>query len=232
MDSGDLAHRLGALAVEMQREVGAEATLSSVVSGAVALVSGARWAGISFIEGRQVVPRVPSDPIVEKLDRLQSDLDDGPCLDALREHRTVHIEDMATDQRWPRFSRTALEHGVQSLLYFQLFVTGNNIGALNLYATEPGVFDEETFNVGRIVAQHASVALAAVASEAEFQLALGSRDVIGQAKGILMERFAITGLQAFSLLTRLSQEQDIKLAEVSRRLVNLSEANAAERQPE
>ncbi|WP_245234183.1 GAF domain-containing protein [Mycobacterium sp. PS03-16] len=152
MEAGDLAHRLGALAVELQHEADAESTLNSIVRGAVTLVPGARWAGISFIDGKRVVPRVPSDPIVEKLDTLQSDLDDGPCLDSLREHRTVHIADTATEQRWPRFGRAALEHGVRSTLSFQLFVVGSNIGALNLYATEPKAFDEESLNVGRIVA--------------------------------------------------------------------------------
>lgn len=80
--------------------------------------------------------------------------------------------------------------------------------------------------MGRIVAQHASVVLAAVASEAQLQLALSSRDVISQAKGILMERFRITGLQAFSLLTQISQEQNIKLIDIARQLVDLTEAGA------
>lgn len=226
MDSSNLAHRLGALAIEMQHEVDAESTLSSIVAGAVTIVPGARWAGISLIDGKRVVPRVPSDPIVEKLDTLQSELNEGPCLDALREHRTVHILDMLTERRWPRYSQAALEHGVRSLLSFQLFVVRDNIGALNLYATEPGAFSEESMNVGRIVAQHASVAMAAVASERHFDLALASRDVIGQAKGILMERYNVTGLQAFGLLTRLSQEQNTKLAELARRLVELNEARA------
>ena len=79
---------------------------------------GARWAGISLIQGRQVVAKVPTDPIVAKLDELQSALGDGPDITALREHHTVHIDDMSNETRWPEFTRQATELGMHSLLSF------------------------------------------------------------------------------------------------------------------
>ncbi len=118
--------------------------LQSIVGNAVAILAGARWAGISLITARRVIPRAPSDPLVAELDELQSSLDEGPCLDALRGHRTVHIGDMTTESRWPRFTAAAVEPGARSSLSFQLLVNSQNLGALNLYGGEPGAFDEDS----------------------------------------------------------------------------------------
>ncbi|WP_304108665.1 GAF and ANTAR domain-containing protein [Mycolicibacterium bacteremicum] len=215
----DLAQQLADLAVNMQDQSDTEATLHAVVKGAVNLVPGVRWAGISLIDGRAVRPRVPSDPIVEKLDTLQTELDEGPCLTALREHRTVMIEDMGAEQRWPRYCRAASEHGAQSMLYFQLYVLRQNLGALNLYGGEPGLFAEDSMFVGSLLAQHASVALFSAESEGHFGAALASRDVIGQAKGVIMERFKIDAKAAFELMVKLSQDSNVKLIDVARKLV-------------
>ncbi|WP_193048456.1 GAF and ANTAR domain-containing protein [Mycolicibacterium baixiangningiae] len=216
----DLAQVLGDLAVEMQDQTDAESTLHSIVDGAIAIVPGAQWAGISLIEGRRVKARVPSDPLVVELDELQSSLDEGPCVSALREHRTVHIEDMALESRWPRFSKTAAARGIGSLLSFQLFVHSENLGALNLYGSQPGVFDEESLFVGELLAQHASVALIGAAAESQFRDALSSRDAIGQAKGLLMHRENLTDVEAFALMVQTSQRSNIKLVELARWLID------------
>jgi hypothetical protein len=172
-----------------------------------------------MIQGRQVLAQVPTDPIVAKLDELQTELGDGPCLMALREHHTVHIDDMSTDTRWPQFTCQATELGVYSLLSFQLLVESKSLGALNLYSDQAGSFSEDSMDVGAIVAQHAAVAMFGAASENQFQAALASRDVIGQAKGILMHRNNLTGLQAFATLTHTSKDTNIKLVDVARWLV-------------
>lgn len=169
--------------------------MRAIVEGALAVVPGARWAGISLIRGRLVEARVPIDPLVAELDMLQSDLDDGPCLDALRTHRTVLIDDMASETRWPRFTPPAAERGVGSLLSFQLFVHGKTLGALNLYAGVSGTFSDDSIFIGELLAQHASVAMAGNAAQAQFDSAVASRDAIGQAKGILMFREKSTGAE-------------------------------------
>jgi GAF domain-containing protein len=221
--AGEVYHRLsrvlGDLAVDMQAQSGTPDTLRTIVDAAAHIVPGARWAGISLIQGRRVIAEVPTDPIVAKLDDLQSEIGDGPCFTALREHYTVHIADMTTDTRWPQFARQATELGVRSLLSFQLFVRSENLGALNLYAGEPGVFSDDSIDVGTILAQHAAVALMGATAETQFQTALASRDLIGQAKGLLMHRDNLTGLQAFNLLVRASKETNVKLVEVARWLV-------------
>lgn len=134
---------MGKLAIEMHDQVGTEATLQSIVKGAVELVPGTRWAGISLIQGNAVEARVPSAPLVAKLDTLQSELNEGPGVSALREHRTILVGDMTTDIRWPTFCAAAVELGVRSLPSFQLFVSQRNIGALNLYGSDADAFSED-----------------------------------------------------------------------------------------
>jgi GAF domain-containing protein len=221
---GHLAQVLGNLAVEMQAEKSSSDTLQSITNAAPKLVPGTRWAGISLIEGRKIVAQVPTSRAVAELDQLQSDLNQGPCLTALREFRTVHIDDMRTDTRWPDFSREAQQRGMLSMLSFQLFVRSENLGALNLYSDEPGVFSEESFLIGGVLAQHAAIAMIGAAAETQFEAALATRDIIGQAKGILMQRENFTGLQAFNLLASVSQETNIKLVDVARWLINQHES--------
>jgi GAF domain-containing protein len=219
-----LAEVFGDLAVEMQAQKGSSDTLQSIVEAAPKVVPGARWAGISLVQGTKIVSEVPTSRSVAELDQLQSDLNQGPCLTALREYHTVHIDDMRTETRWPDFGREAQQRGMRSMLSFQLFVRSENLGALNLYSDEPGAFSEDSFLIGEILAQHAAVAMIGAAAETQFENALATRDVIGQAKGMLMQRDNLTGLQAFSLLTRASQQTNIKLADVARWLVNEHES--------
>ena len=105
------------------------------------------------------------------------------------------------------------------MLSFRLFVTSGGLGALNLYGAAPDAFTDESITTGEILAQHAAVAFAGATAEQHFAAALASRDVIGQAKGILMHRDNLTGLQAFAALTKASQQTNIKLVDVARTLV-------------
>jgi len=225
-DGDQLTRVLGTLAFDLQGHSDVESTLRFIVDGAVRLVPGARWAGISMINGGTIEARVPSAPVVETLDELQSTLNDGPCVEALSEHRTVLIDDMRTEQRWPLFAAAARDAGVASILSFQLFVRKNNFGALNLYASEPSIFGEESHLVGSVLAQHASVAMAASTTDRQLHAAIDSRDLIGQAKGLLMQRNGVTGQQAFKMLISVSQDQNMKLVEVARWLVETHEASS------
>jgi GAF domain-containing protein len=219
-----LAETLGTLAQEMQAQSDTPATLRSIVDAAITLVPGARWAGISLIQRQKVIPEAPSDDLVADLDQLQTDLGEGPCLSALRDHHTVHIDDMAAETRWPRFVRAATDRGIRSLLAFQLFVREENLGALNLYSDGVAAFTDESVIIGELLAQHAAVAMVGAAAKTQFQSALAGRDVIGQAKGILMHRDRLTGFEAFQLLVRTSQRANIKVADIARWLVDEHEA--------
>ena len=219
-----LAETLGTLAQEMQAQSDPAATLRSIVEAAITMVPGARWAGISLIRGQQVTPQAPSDGLVAELDQLQTDLSEGPCLSALRDHHTVHIDDMAGETRWPRFVRAANERGIRSLLAFQLFVRDENLGALNLYSDGVAAFTDESVIVGELLAQHAAVAMVGATEKAQFHTALASRDVIGQAKGILMHRDQLTAFQAFELLVRTSQNANMKVIHIARWVIDEHEA--------
>jgi transcriptional regulator with GAF, ATPase, and Fis domain len=214
-----LAEILGQLAVEMQAQTGADATLRTISAAAVQNIPGASWAGISLVNGRTVRPAIPTDVVVEELDKLQTELAEGPALSAILDHHTIHIADLPNETRWPQFAATAAELGVHAILSFRLFVDAGNIGALNIYGASPYAFTEDSIAIGEVLAQHAAVAMAGVAAEEQFHTALASRDIIGQAKGILMHRDNLTGLQAFALLARASQETNTKLVDVARFLV-------------
>jgi hypothetical protein len=133
---------------------------------------------------------------------------------------------MRTETRWPSFAREAQQRGVLSSLSFQLFLRSENLGALNLYSDEPGAFSEESVLIGEVLAQHAAVAMIGVANVMQFRDALASRDLIGQAKGMVMQRQKLTGIQAFNLLIAASQETNIKLVDVARWLVAEHESHS------
>jgi transcriptional regulator with GAF, ATPase, and Fis domain len=224
-----LAQVLGTLAVEMQAQADNSALLSTIVHSAVDIVEGARWAGVSLVVKRQrVIPEVPADSVSEQLDQLHTDLGEGPSLSVLADHQTVQIHDLSAEARWPRFASTAMELGVHSLLAFRLFVRSGDLGVLNLYGATANAFTEDSVLSGEVLAQHAAVAMVGASAAEQFRTAVYSRDLIGQAKGILMHRDRLTGLQAFAALTLTSQETNIKLVNVARWLVEDHESRITE----
>jgi hypothetical protein len=112
----------------------------------------------------------------------------------------------------------------RSLLSFQLFVRRENLGALNLFADESAAFNEESLLIGGTLARHASIAMIGAAAQTQFDAALASRDIVGQAKGLLMHRENLTGIQAFALLLKTSQNANIKLVDIARWVVDQHES--------
>lgn len=214
-----LAQVLGTLAVEMQAQTDNSTLLSTIVHAAVDIVEGARWAGVSLVNRQRVIPELAADSVSEQLDQLHTDLGEGPSLSVLADHRTVQIHDLSAETRWPRFASNAMELGVHSLLAFRLFVRSGDLGVLNLYGATSNAFTEDSVLSGEVLAQHAAVAMVGASAADQFRIAVSSRDLIGQAKGILMHRDRLTGLQAFAALTRTSQAMNIKLVNVARWLV-------------
>ncbi|WP_083266323.1 GAF and ANTAR domain-containing protein [Arthrobacter sp. U41] len=214
-----LAARLGDIARELQHEEDTESMLDGIVHAALELVPHAAEASVSLITGsRTIESRAASSDLPRRVDALQSETGQGPCLDASYEKRVVSVPDLSTDERWPEFSRQAFQLGARSMLSFQLFVDGDHLGALNLFGNDAGVFDAESERIGALVAAHAAVAVAGSRQVSQLTQALDTRDLIGQAKGILMERFKITAQQAFLLLSRASSELNIKLHVVAEQL--------------
>jgi transcriptional regulator with GAF, ATPase, and Fis domain len=216
-----LAGRLSDLARALQHEDDVDGTLQAIVYAAVDTVPGAQYAAMSVVEKRRAVyTRAGTADVVFEVDRVQYDTGEGPCLSAVYEQRTVRLPDMTTEARWPRFTRRTVELGVLSMLSFRLYVQQDDLGALNLYSGDKFAFDDESEHVGLLFASHAAVAMSGAHQEEHLHRALAARDLIGQAKGILMERYKITADQAFGLLARASQHTNIKLVDLARTLAD------------
>ena len=231
----DLAETFSDIARRLYRAETVDDTLQEIAELARRTVEGCDFAGMSIVRNKDIETPAQTDSTVGDLDALQSEIGEGPCVDAIAEHQTFYAEDLSAEDRWPAFARQAVEKGMMSLLSFRLFVEEDGfgertMGALNLYARKPAAYDETAREVGLILASHASVALAAaqaLAQEREqvahLDQALASRDVIGQAKGILMERERLTADQAFDLLRRASQNLNVKLRDVADRVAETGE---------
>jgi diguanylate cyclase (GGDEF)-like protein len=208
---------------------GVEATLQAVVDLAVLTIEGCDLAGIFALDGGIVSTAVYTDPLVAKADALQLRTGQGPCLDAIAQGSPTYAEDLADDPRWPGFGPDAAAMGVRSVLAFRLSANGA-LGALNLYARYPAAFGADDRAKGQVLAGLAGVAMfLAQAHEKDARRtkdlhhALASRELIGQAQGILMERERITGEQAFDILRQASQYLNVKLREVAQDLVDTGE---------
>lgn len=193
-------------------------TLDRIVAHAVDLVDGCESAGILVIENREVRSLAWTDELAQRSDLVQGELGEGPCLDAtLRDHQVFRITDMSTaGDRWPKYAPRARELGIGSALGFLLFTEDENLGALNMYSSSPNAFGERTEHVGWLLASHAAVAFSAARTETQLRTAITTRQEIGEAIGILMERHKLTEEQAFDLLRRESQANNIKLRQVAR----------------
>ena len=217
----DLATELAELARGLQHEPDSDAIFAGFVHAALDLIPGVDECSVSVVRGRKNVgSRAPSGELPTRIDALQMETGEGPCLEAAYEHRTVRVPDMAAETRWPLFAQRATEAGARGMLSIQLWVEGDDLGALTLYSYEANAFTDESENIGLLVASHAAVAFAEAEKARQLHEAIDSRDSIGQAKGILMERHKITGEQAFIVLSIASQRAHLKLWNVADYLIS------------
>jgi GAF domain-containing protein len=229
----DLSQRLADLAREMERQIDNSAVMETIVGAVVGEVPGAEEASISLTQGRRrVVSAAATSDVARRFDDLQQQTGQGPCMDAMYEHETIRVDDLTTDPRWPELARRSDEIGVASALCFQLFVAGEDLGALNLLARPAGAFTDESERIGLLFVSHAAVALAQARKVNHLDAALVHRDVIGQAKGVLMERYKITADQAFVLLSRASQDTNRKLVDVADHLTQTGALTGERSDPE
>ncbi|SDT11043.1 GAF domain-containing protein [Friedmanniella luteola] len=217
--SYDLAQTLSGLAQSLQAASDTAGMLDGLVAAAATHIPGVDEASISVVQARRlVVSEHPSSELAALVDAVQVEVGEGPCLDALHEERMAWVPDVAQETRWPQFAGRAAEVGVGSVMAFQLAVEGEVLGTLNLYACRPHAFGEESEQVGLLFASHAAVAMAAARDRDHLMESLASRDLVGQAKGILMERYKIGSVEAFALLVRVSQHTNTKLRNVAAEL--------------
>jgi len=205
----------------MSSESGVTQTLLRAVAGAVEIIEGCDYAGISVVHKlREIDTPAATDDLVRRGDQLQYECNEGPCLQSIHKQETVQSDDLITEDRWPKWSSRAVEElGVRSMLCLQLFVTHDTLGALNLYSKTPNAFTAEDRHTGLALAAHVAVALSAARNDEDLETAISNRTVIGQAEGMLMERYKLTPAQAFAVLARVSQQGNRKLRHVAIDLV-------------
>jgi GAF domain-containing protein len=211
-----LARRLAEAARSLQRQTSPQQVLDGVVDLARAMVPGADEATITMVrKDRHCYSAAATSTLASDFDVLQDETGEGPCLDAIWQQETVRVDDLGSDPRWPVLGPRAAERGVGSMLCLQLFVHRDTLGALDLLSLSKSAFTDESEHVGLLLASHAAIAAADAHHFEDVSSALVNRDVIGQAKGILMERFTITSDQAFAVLAKVSQDTNRKVSAVA-----------------
>ncbi len=211
-------------AADFAREVSKETTtgdrLQRAVELVVELVDGCHHAGITVAaEGRLDTPAA-SDELVRTGDRWQYEFGEGPCLDSVRLEHTVISQDLARERRWPRWApRVRSELGVSSMMSLLVFTHSDTYGALNLYGDHPRQWDADDLGLAYALAGHLGAAVQDSLQIADLGRAMINRTVIGQAEGIVMERFGVSADQAFAVLRRISQDTNRKVVAVAEEVV-------------
>lgn len=193
-----------------------EEQLTSVLEAAADTIDGVDATSISVLhrDGR-VDTLAGTEPLVYKCDQAQYDLNEGPCLEALKGEPFQRIDDMTQEQRWPRYAKVAAAEGVRSQMAVELYADERSIGGLNLYSRHSRAFDEDTRHTAWLFATHAALAMGRTRQAQQLNEALVTRKLIGQAIGILMHRFELDEDRAFEFLVRVSRNSNKKLRDVA-----------------
>jgi GAF domain-containing protein len=211
-----------------------DAILEIVCRDALAEVPHADEVSVTLADRRGFRTAAHTSERIRVTDDRQHDLEEGPCVDASRQHQAFEIESMQCEQRWPRYTPYALEAGIGSSISLPLYGGEGSSGALNLYSRKEAAFDDEDRRLGGEFARRASVVLSnAVAFAAQSELtaqlreAIATRETIGKAVGILMERESVDDEAAFAMLRTASQNSNVKLRDIAEELVRRSRPKKA-----
>ena len=207
------------LAVELHGAAGMEETVDAVVQFALQ-AEACSYAGVTLtLRGRREIGAV-TDPVVAEIYQLQSDLGEGPVLTALSDGVAVQVPNTATDPRWPALAPRLAQYRVGSSLHVPMWASEQLIGVLSLFNTEPDAFTADDEAIAHILARHASIAVASTRDGETMNAAVDARKLVGQAMGILMERFDLDETAAFEILKRYSQQHNLKLRDVAQELID------------
>jgi len=232
VDAADLQASLGDLAGLVTGTIGLPELLEQVATFAVHAIPGADGAGVTLLRtGRsdnRIEALAASHPFVSEIDEIQYvTLNEGPCITAALEARTVRSGSLGGEKMWPRFGPRVGRLGIHSALSLPLLIPGQVVGAINVYARGKDVFDDHAAELGELFAAPAAVAVhnaqiltQALALTVQLQSALSSRPVIDQAIGLLRGRSGGTAEEAFGRLRAISQSEHTKLVDVAQRIVD------------
>lgn len=230
----EIAADVAAIAQALFSAGGTDETVARIVELAVETIDGCDFAGLVVLRGTSLVSLAGAGADAQRIEAIQDRTGEGPCISATGSGTMLYSEVLAEDERWPGFGPAAVLEGVDSILAVP-FTYGTQIGALNLYARLPRAFSIVDRARGQMLASLAALALSTAQSHededrrtANLNTALSTREVIGQAQGILMERERITAEQAFDVLRRASQRLNIKLREVAQDLIDTQKGHSAQ----
>lgn len=227
MDEPDATEAILSLAAAAPGRESFDATLQQIVDLAQAGVTHCTMAGITLLEAAGPTTAAATSEVAAAVDAIQYRVNGGPCLDAYRRQVINRIDSTDTEERWPEFCRGAAAAGVRSILSYPLVVSGDGIGAMNLYSDVESGFDARDERAGTIFVAHASVTLAHIRAfwrtdelRRHLEEALTSRGVIDQAKGILMAREGFSADDAFEVLRSASQRANRRVHDLAQEIVD------------
>lgn len=215
------AERLAEL-VQSVQSLDLTAALALVLRAAVETVP-ADYADLSHYAGGAVTTIAAHGAAVDGADGLHAKTGQGPCTAVIDGQPIIRVNDLTRERRWPLFTATAAGLGIRALLSCRVTVRDRARGALTVYSTRPAVFDAHDETTGLLLATYAGIALTNAQTGEQLRTGLHSRDVVGQAKGLLMERYRITAPQAFALLVRISQDNNRRLIDLADRIIRTRE---------
>lgn len=228
-DVHPLSEAIGALTrTVLTEDANLQAALKRIADAGAALLPDCAGASVTILEQGRPTTFGPTNDIALQLDERQYELDDGPCLTAAREHRQIRIDDTARDHRWPNFTTAAAALGVSSSLSLPLPLgTDDYCGGINLYGyardgfTVPDVEMANAFAIqAAIVVVNARAYWASFEMSRNLTIAMQSRELIDQAKGVLMATHHLTSDAAFNLLRQRSQAENRKLRDIAAEIVD------------
>lgn len=223
-DVTEYAGRMAELARDLRSQRTSLSTLQHVVSATAERVKNCEDVGITVARSDGTVTTMASlgAGLVEQADQLQAQFGEGPCLDRAWDAPLVRAQDLPHDGAWPRWSPAVVDQlGVRSLICVQLYThEDHELGALQLLSTRAHAFADEAVDEVLGIAAQAAVALSAMRNHEALQFGLVRRTMIGQATGMLMERYSLDAGQAFEVLRRTSQETGRKVNDLAQELVD------------
>ncbi|WP_107765085.1 GAF and ANTAR domain-containing protein [Nocardioides terrigena] len=219
-DTAPDAEAFARLALDLHDVDGLDETVERILEFTVKTF-GCGYAGVILVHGGARVETVAAtDPVVTGLDAVQLEAGEGPDLELIADRHEVIIRDVREESRWPRWCEAVADAGIRSMLGSRLYTSQQVIGSLNLYDPEPGAFDEADADVAHMLARHAAVAMQHARGDEHLRKAVDARNLVGQAQGILMERFDLDADRAFEVLRRYSQHHNTKLHLVAQQLID------------
>ncbi len=224
ISGGSSLRRMSDLILELQRQTDGDrdvdSTLDELTGQAAQLVPGAAYAAITISRrSGEIDTLAATDRYPVVLDEIQRMFQEGPCVSGEPQHQIVRVDDLRTEERWPRYSLEAIAHTpIRALMSFRLFAHRPGAASLNLYSEQAHAFSEDSVTLGRVFAAYITLTWSMLRREQQFRKGLASRDIIGQAKGMLMERFQVDADTAFEWLRQRSQESNTPVATLAQRI--------------